>query len=245
LTDQCLLLVDDEINILNSLWRELSFGRDVQQIYTAQNGSEALELLSLHTIHVIISDQRMPHMTGTQLFNQVKILYPYTVCMILSGYADFNVVQDAINQGEVYKFLNKPWKTQELMKHIHDAFNHYALQKKRVTTYHLVDQLLEAVMITDYGHKVESVNTAFCLATDYSAQDIVGSYIDLFDRDQISAEEITDIYDTVRIQSVWQGDIWFRKKSGAKYFVFLSISAIRNEEGKTMCYLYSFLEHTI
>lgn len=245
MTDQCLLIVDDEINILKSLRRELSFLNEIQQIYTAQSGSEALELLSLYPIHVIISDQRMPHMTGTQLFNQVKILYPCTICMILSGYADFNAVQEAINQGEVYKFLNKPWKTEELKKHISDAFNHYELQKQKVNTYHLVDQLLEAVMITDHEHKVQSVNTAFSLATDYSAHDIVGSYIDLFDREQISAEEITDIYDTVRMQGVWQGDIWFRKKSGAKYFVFLSISAIRNEEEKTMCYLYSFLEHTI
>ena len=243
--DQGLLIVDDEINILKSIRRELSLLNEIPHIYTAQNGLEALELLKLHNIHVILSDQRMPQMTGAQLFNQVKVLYPYTVCMILSGYADFNVVQEAINQGSVYKFLNKPWKTEELVTHIREAFNHYELQKHRVNTYHLVDQLLEAIMITNSEHKVESVNTAFCLATDYSSQDIVGSYIDLFDREQISAEEITEIYDTVRTQGVWQGDIWFRKKSGAKYFVFLSISAIRNEEGKTMCYLYSFLEHTI
>lgn len=241
----CLLLVDDEVNILKSLGRELTFFNELYQVHTAQNAEEALELLSLHNIQVVISDQRMPQMTGTQLISQIKRLYPYTVCMILSGYTDFNAVQDAINEGQIYKFLNKPWTTEELIKNVNNAFDHYELERQKENSYHLVDQLLEAVMITDHENKIQSVNTAFSLATEYSPKDIIGTYVDLFDRDQTSVEEIKEIYDTVQAQGVWQGDVWFRKKSGAKYFVFLSISAISNEEGETMCYLHSFLEYTI
>lgn len=242
-----LLIIDDDLNILKALRRELSFlNSDMYQIYTAQSGIEALELLhlNLEAIQVIISDQRMPNMVGTQLLSQIKRLHPSSVRIILSGYADFAVIQEAINQGEIYKFLNKPWKTEELTGHIRDAFNYYELQKQRVDASQVVNHLLEAVMVTDTKSQVQSVNTAFCLTTEYEPQELIGCYIDLFDRDQISTEELVDIYDTLSTQGVWQGEVWFRKKSGVPYWVFLSITAIRDEEGKTQRYLYSFLENT-
>lgn len=244
MTQQSLLIVDDEINVLKSLKRELSLLNESYQIYTAQSAQEALDVLSLNNIQVVISDQRMPGMSGTQLFAQVKSLYPYSTCMILSGYSDFAAVQEAMNQGEVYKFLNKPWKIEELVQSIQEAFEHYELQRQRANNSRLVERLLEAVMITDHEHKVESVNTAFCLAMDYSPQEIVGTYINFFDRDQVSTEEIIELYDAVRAQGVWQGDTWFKKKSGSSCFVFLSISAIRNDDGEISSYIYSFLEHT-
>jgi PAS domain S-box-containing protein len=240
-----LLIIDDDINILKALRRELSFlNPDVYRIYLAQSGADALELLNHKNVQVIISDQRMPNMAGTELLSQIKMLYPYTVRIILSAYADFTTVQEALNRGEIYKFLNKPWKREELMMHIRDAFNYYDIQKQQADASQVVNHLLESVMVTDSKSNVQSVNTAFCLSTEYEFQEVVGSYVDLFDRAQVSTEEIVDIYDTVSTQGVWQGDVWFRKKSGTPYLVFLSVTAIRDVNGTIGRYLYSFLEHT-
>jgi len=241
-----LLIVDDEINILKALRRQLSsLQNDNYHIYTVQSGAEALELLQTERIHVIISDQRMPNMTGTQLLVQTKILYPQTIRIILSGYTDFNSVQDAINQGHIYKFLNKPWKTHELLQHIQDAFAYYDIHMEQLQAKQVVMNAIEAIAITDNKHIVQSVNTAFCLSTELSTLEVVGIDIDIFDKESTSEEEINDIYQCITNQGVWQGELLFRKKSGKKYSVFLSISAIRDDSETIARYVYSFIEHTI
>ena len=114
------LLVDDEENILSALKRLLR--RDGYRILTAGGGAQGLELLASEPVDVIISDQRMPQMTGVEFLRQVKALYPDTVRMVLSGYTDLNTVTDAINRGAIYRFLTKPWNDDELREHIRQAF---------------------------------------------------------------------------------------------------------------------------
>lgn len=120
-----LLLVDDEENILRSLNRLLR--RDGYVIHTAVGGQAGLEYLKENDVGVIISDQRMPEMSGVEFLSQVKELYPETVRIVLSGYTDLNSVTDAINEGAIYKFLTKPWEDDLLRKNIQDAFKHYEL----------------------------------------------------------------------------------------------------------------------
>jgi diguanylate cyclase (GGDEF)-like protein len=120
--EKALLFVDDEPNILQSLRR--LFEDDSYTIYTASSGKEALEILSKTPIQVIISDQRMPNMTGAEFLTQVKKLYPMTVRIILSGFSDFNALKDAINNGAIYKFINKPWDIDILKTLVEDAFQH-------------------------------------------------------------------------------------------------------------------------
>lgn len=115
-----LLLVDDEPNILSSLKRLLR--RDGHVIYTAGSGQEGLDVLSKHKIDVIISDQRMPGMTGVEFLRRAKINYPDTVRIVLSGYTELQSVTDAVNEGAVYRFLTKPWEDDQLREHIHKAF---------------------------------------------------------------------------------------------------------------------------
>jgi diguanylate cyclase (GGDEF)-like protein len=88
-------------------------------------------LLTQQKVHVIISDQRMPGMTGVEFLSQAKELYPSTVRMILSGYADLTSVTDAINHGAIYKFLTKPWENETLRASVLDAFQHYELTQQR------------------------------------------------------------------------------------------------------------------
>ena len=115
-----LLLVDDEANILSALSRTLR--RDGYHILTASGADEAFDVLAREPVHVIVSDQRMPGMNGTELLSKVKDMHPETVRIVLSGYTDLGVVTEAINQGAIYKFLTKPWNDEELRRQIQDAF---------------------------------------------------------------------------------------------------------------------------
>ena len=96
--------------------------RDGYRVLTASSGQEGLDLLALNSVEVIISDQRMPGMSGTEFLNAVKQLYPNTVRIILSGYTDLKVVTDSVNRGAVFKFLTKPWDDQQLREQVRDAF---------------------------------------------------------------------------------------------------------------------------
>jgi diguanylate cyclase (GGDEF)-like protein/PAS domain S-box-containing protein len=118
-----LLLVDDEPGIRTALTRMLR--GDGYRILTASSGAEGLELLSVNTVQVIISDQRMPGMSGTEFLNTVKELYPDTVRIILSGYTDLQVVTESVNRGAVFKFLTKPWNDDLLREQVRDAFRRY------------------------------------------------------------------------------------------------------------------------
>ena len=115
-----LLLVDDESGILYSLVR--LFRREGYRALVAQDAHQALELLALHPVQVIISDQRMPGMTGTDFLARARDLYPDTVRILLSGYADFSAVADAVNRGAIYKCISKPWDDAELKETVRSAF---------------------------------------------------------------------------------------------------------------------------
>lgn len=126
-----LLLVDDEDNILNSLKR--LFRRESYRVITARSGAEALELLRHEDVSVILSDQRMPGMTGSELLSQVKNTHPHTIRLIMSGYTELESVTSAINDGAVFKFLVKPWDDDKLLDHIREAFgiHEYMIHKER------------------------------------------------------------------------------------------------------------------
>ena len=115
-----LLIVDDEINIVASLRRLLR--RDEYLILTANSGAEGLALLETNPVDVILSDQRMPGMTGVEFLSIAKIRFPDTVRLVLSGYTELQSVTDAINEGAIYKFLTKPWDDAKLRGHIQEAF---------------------------------------------------------------------------------------------------------------------------
>lgn len=124
--ERTLLLVDDEEGISASLFRLLR--RDGYTILRANSGQGGLELLAQHKVGVIISDQRMPGMTGTEFLSKVKELYPDTVRIVLSGYTELNSVTDAINRGAIYKFLTKPWEDDLLRANVEEAFHRYEMK---------------------------------------------------------------------------------------------------------------------
>ena len=128
--DRTLLLVDDEENIVRALVRLLR--REGYKILTANSGKEGLEVLKDNPVGVIISDQRMPEMNGTEFLSEVKELYPETIRIVLSGYTDLKSVTDAINEGAIYKFLTKPWEDELIRKNIEEAFRQYELAAENI-----------------------------------------------------------------------------------------------------------------
>lgn len=137
-TPPTLLLVDDEEAILASLKRLLR--RDGYTLHTATSGEQGLEMLARTRVDVIVSDQRMPGMTGVDFLGQAKVLYPATVRMVLSGYTELQSVTDAINQGAIYKFLTKPWDDDHLRANIAEAFRHKAMGDENQRLHHELER---------------------------------------------------------------------------------------------------------
>ncbi|QBE64310.1 EAL domain-containing protein [Pseudoduganella lutea] len=122
---QTLLIVDDDVNVLSSLHR--LFRRDGYRILTASSPTEGFDLLALHPVQVIVCDQRMPVMSGTEFLSKVKDMYPDTIRIILSGYTGLEAMLDSINRGAIYRFYTKPWDDVQLRDNIRLAFHHYWL----------------------------------------------------------------------------------------------------------------------
>ncbi|MDE2083461.1 MAG: DUF1631 family protein [Xanthomonadaceae bacterium] len=120
-----LLVVDDEVNIQRALFRVLQNER--YRIMCASSADEAMQILARQQVQVIISDQRMPGVSGTEFLTRVKASHPNTVRILLSGYSDAITVTDAINRGAIYKFLTKPWDDDDLRLQVRDAFRARAL----------------------------------------------------------------------------------------------------------------------
>jgi CheY-like chemotaxis protein len=124
-----LLVVDDEQDNLDLLYR--TFRRDFQ-VFRAESGVQALEVLKQEgEVAVIISDQRMPEMKGTEFLSKTVPEFPDTVRIVLTGFTDVEDLVEAINSGQVYKYITKPWDPEELKQVVQRATNTYQLMKSR------------------------------------------------------------------------------------------------------------------
>jgi PAS domain S-box-containing protein len=123
-----LLFVDDEEKVQLALKR--MFFSDNYEIYTASSGQEALKIIKEVPVDLIISDQRMPEMTGVDLLTESMKIVPDAIRIILTGYADMDAAIGAINKGNVYKFIMKPWENDDLKLSVEKALEHYDLIKE-------------------------------------------------------------------------------------------------------------------
>lgn len=117
-----ILYVDDEMHNLMSFKATFRIKYDVM---TAISGEEAIKLLDNNEIHVIITDQRMPGMTGTEFLESILDRHSDVMRILLTGYADINAVIDAVNKGKIFHYLSKPWNEKELDDTIQRAFELY------------------------------------------------------------------------------------------------------------------------
>ncbi|TXG99490.1 MAG: response regulator [Rhodocyclaceae bacterium] len=125
-----LLCVDDEPNILSALRRLLR--PHGYQVTIANSGAEALAIMEEQAFDLVISDMRMPEMDGARFLEQVKRRWPDTVRLLLTGYADVTSTVDAINKGEIYRYISKPWDDNELLLIVRQALERKALEREKV-----------------------------------------------------------------------------------------------------------------
>lgn len=168
-----MLVVDDEPDNLDLLYR--TFRRDFQ-VLKAENGLAALEILDREgEVAVIISDQRMPEMKGTEFLSRTVPQYPYTMRIILTGFTDVEDLVEAINSGQVYKYITKPWDRDELLGVVRRATETYDLYKQRaeeVERAHVQSSLLKSlVQITrEFSHCQEFLDaTASTVRSGFQA----------------------------------------------------------------------------
>jgi YesN/AraC family two-component response regulator len=122
------LFVDDEVNILSALRR--NFMDEEFTTYFANSGKEALEIMKEHEVHVIVTDMRMPEMTGLQLLKIVNEQYPMTVKVVLSGYTQLPQILATINQVDIFKFITKPWENDDMELVIKKSLDFYMLKEE-------------------------------------------------------------------------------------------------------------------
>jgi putative nucleotidyltransferase with HDIG domain len=128
MAEHAVLFVDDEGNILKAVQRLLR--NEPWQVLTASRGSEALEMLEQTPAQVVVSDQRMPEMSGVDLLQAIRERRPNVVRMMLTGYTEMNVAVEAINRGEIFRLITKPWNDEELKATLRQAFDHFDLKEE-------------------------------------------------------------------------------------------------------------------
>jgi two-component system, probable response regulator PhcQ len=126
-TARTVLIVDDEVNVLSALQRTLR--RENYRLVTATEPAEGLSILKQGEVDVVVSDHLMPNMSGLDFLKEVRALYPDVVRIMLTGHAEVSTAMEAINEGEIYRFLTKPWDDAELKVALHLAFDKLELER--------------------------------------------------------------------------------------------------------------------
>jgi response regulator RpfG family c-di-GMP phosphodiesterase len=141
-----LLVVDDEPNVCDSVHDLL---RREFNVLRAKNAEEGFKLMQENEVHIIMTDQRMPKVTGVEMLSKVRQGHPKAVRMLFTGYSDVDSVISAINQGHIFKFLKKPWQPAELEESVREAAEEYdrlidqadEMVRMRIELQHLRDRL--------------------------------------------------------------------------------------------------------
>ena len=154
-----MLIVDDEPDNLDLLYR--AFRRDFN-VLRAESGTEALEILALEgEVAIIISDQRMPEMKGTEFLSKTLPQFPNTIRIILTGFTDIEDLVEAINSGQIYKYITKPWDPNELKRVIEKAAQTYKVLNQRSEYLENSQTQLDLLSnIVQISHKSESIEEA-------------------------------------------------------------------------------------
>lgn len=154
-----LLIIDDEVEITKALTRQF---RRSYNVFSTTNPEEGFSIMEKENIQVVLSDQRMPGMTGVDFFAKIKSKYPDALKLLLTGYSDIEAVINAINEGQVFRYVTKPWNPSELDSIIKEAFEKYELitnNKKLIHKLNEANLTLEA-KVKDRTKELEKANTA-------------------------------------------------------------------------------------
>ena len=175
------LFLDDEESILDGVQR--LFIKEPYGIITTTHAEKAREILKKEKIKVVVSDQRMPEIQGVKFLQEVKGYNPDVIRILFTGYTDFSAAEEAINVGEVYRFISKPWKTSELLSTIHQSIEHYDLvleTKTKTEELELANKRLKAMyeiqkeFTSTVSHELRTPLASIKTAIDLVVKKMVG-----------------------------------------------------------------------
>lgn len=227
-----LLLVDDEHNVLSALQRELhglAF-----PVITASSGEEGLQIIAEKDVRVVVSDYRMPGMSGVDFLATVRQRRPDTVRMILSGYADLAAITDAINLGHIFKFIPKPWNSRVLCESIEAAFAHGSLIRRGAQFARIFESTDEGIVMVATDGTVESANPAFLAVFGYQPQELAGLHVKGL---LAPGQDPTNAIAALGTQHQWKGEATARRKDGSNFACELILNAITDSGGQLVQYV--------
>jgi len=202
---------DDESN--NLLAFQASFRR-IFEVHTANSSAEGMRILNDHDIHVVICDQRMPQSTGVEFFQIVRKAFPEPIRMLLTGYTDAEAIVDAINKGEIYRYIKKPWDDLELKNAIQNAFEIYItrmqLRTKITELEKTNDELNRFVYSTshDLRSPLASIMGILNLAKMENSVDDPNGYLGMIEtcvqRMDGFIQKIIEYYKSIRVDDVYE-----------------------------------------
>lgn len=235
-----LLVVDDEHDIRASL---ADLFRLDYQVVTVASAEEALAVLKEQEVSVIVADQRMPGMTGSELLAETCTIEPDAVRILLTGHADIEAVIQAVNEGKIFFYLTKPWNNNQIQAVVAKAVEHnFLLRDNR----RLIDELCrkneqlgvaavafesqEGMLITDSNGLILNVNRAFTEISGYTKEEVVGKNPSIMKSGRHNAEFYREMWESINSKGAWQGEIWDRRKNGEEYAKWATISSVRNDK---------------
>ena len=159
-----ILVLDDQVEILNALERQL---KDEYKVYTSSTGKEALELLQNHQFSLVLADQRMPGMTGVEFLEESIKIQPDIVRILITAYADIQASIDAVNKGQIFYYISKPWEPDDLRLIVQRAVERFNLQQQNKN---LTAELQKAYDLL----KQENIYLKQTIKEDYDFKSIIG-----------------------------------------------------------------------
>ena len=175
-----ILLVDDESNVLSALKRALF--EEPLEIASVTSAEEALDVLKTDTFKVVVSDERMLGMQGSEFLAQVKELHPHTVRIMLTGHATLEAAMKAVNEGEIYRFFSKPWDDHNLKFAIRSAIEKYDLEAENRRLLATVKQQSLEIKVLEKRYpgisRVEKDNMGVFVLPDIPEDEIVTMLIE-------------------------------------------------------------------
>ena len=227
--EKTLLIVDDERPIIDALQR--LFRKEGYKILTSTSGRRASEILMHEDVGVVLTDQRMPEMTGVELLKVAREISPDTTRLVLSGYTDYNDLRSVINSGFAYKFIEKPWDDKLLLEIVKDAFEVYERELISNQFAEVFSNAQEGILIANEDWRIQSVNPAFLAITGWNKSEVSNARFDLVESSR--PEELQDkrILKELEENGRWRGEIWRSYQGGEEICQWVSASNVLDTLG--------------
>ncbi|MFP8966274.1 EAL domain-containing protein [Pokkaliibacter sp. CJK22405] len=233
------LVVDDELNNVNAIVRLLR--RRGYEGIPCTDPHQAISLIQRHHIRVVLSDQRMPGMQGSELMHEIKKYDPEILCILISAYTDFSGLTEAINSGVLFKFIPKPWKREELLGVLEDAFSWIDQQRLRRMGQSAYVQSDDAMLILNHRWQVQSANAGYLEARQIELEDVIGRT--LFEVEPSLDQHL--IEHSVAERGQWSADHWLSQPDGELRCFALSLRSVEDQGGEPFFYTLRLRDQTL